>query len=167
MPQFKIDTAGVVARKAATGLQASEGVMLWKDLDAFTQGYIEAMFFTEEREHVDGEDIEESGSIPHNSCFGMIDAESLAGIVDYCKRFQETNAALLERAYELTTDNGMAYTAERAGHDLWLTSQGHGAGFWDRGLGEVGQELSDQCGFGKPFSEQYVETGDDGAIYVR
>lgn len=28
-----------------------------------------------------------------------------------------------------------------AGHDLWLTSQGHGAGFWDRGLPD---ELSEQ-----------------------
>lgn len=26
------------------------------------------------------------------------------------------------------------YTYERAGHDLWLTRNGHGAGFWDRGL---------------------------------
>lgn len=30
-----------------------------------------------------------------------------------------------------------------AGHDLRLTSGGHGAGFWDRGLGELGERLSD------------------------
>jgi len=29
------------------------------------------------------------------------------------------------------------------GHDLWLTRNGHGAGFWDRGLGELGERLSE------------------------
>lgn len=28
-------------------------------------------------------------------------------------------------------------------HDLWLTRCGHGAGFWDRGYGSVGDKLSD------------------------
>lgn len=32
---------------------------------------------------------------------------------------------------------------ESAGHDFALTRAGHGTGFWDRGLGEVGQRLSD------------------------
>lgn len=36
-----------------------------------------------------------------------------------------------------------SYTWEHVGHDFWLTSQGHGAGFWDRGLGEVGDTLTD------------------------
>lgn len=31
---------------------------------------------------------------------------------------------------------------EQAGHDFWLTRNGHGAGFWDRGLGELGERLS-------------------------
>lgn len=165
MPEFQMDKSGAVVGVEAKSLAPGE-VTLWKDLDAFTQGYIEAMFFTEEREHVDGEDIEESGSIPHNSCFGMIEAESLAAIVSYCKRFQDVNAALLERAYEHGGRNG-EYDAERAGHDLWYTSQGHGVGYWDRGLEDVGQELADQCGFGHAFTEQYVETGDDGVIHVR
>lgn len=28
-------------------------------------------------------------------------------------------------------------------HDYWLTRNGHGAGFWDRGLGDAGQRLTD------------------------
>jgi hypothetical protein len=28
------------------------------------------------------------------------------------------------------------------GHDLWLTAAGHGAGFWDRGLGAAGARLT-------------------------
>jgi len=49
------------------------------------------------------------------------------------------------------------------GHDLWLTRQGHGAGFWDRGLGEVGDKLSD---IAKGMGEKSVYIGDDGEIYV-
>jgi len=43
--------------------------------------------------------------------------------------------------------NGMARHAyspdEMFGHDLLLTRSGHGAGFWDRGLGELGDRLSE------------------------
>lgn len=31
---------------------------------------------------------------------------------------------------------------ERFGHDFWLTRNGHGAGFWDRGLGALGDTLT-------------------------
>ena len=50
--------------------------------------------------------------------------------------FMENHQTLL-----LATDE--SYTWEHVGHDFWLTSQGHGAGFWDRGLGEVGDTLTD------------------------
>lgn len=33
-------------------------------------------------------------------------------------------------------------TLEQLGHDLWLTSEGHGVGFWDRGLGKLGTKLT-------------------------
>lgn len=32
--------------------------------------------------------------------------------------------------------------AEQFAHDFWLTRNGHGAGFWDRGLGELGDKLT-------------------------
>lgn len=31
---------------------------------------------------------------------------------------------------------------DSAGHDFWLTRNGHGAGFWDRGLGGLGDRLT-------------------------
>ena len=43
---------------------------------------------------------------------------------------------------QATGDN---YTFEHIGRDFWLTSQGRGAGFWDRGLGEVGDILTDSA----------------------
>jgi hypothetical protein len=35
--------------------------------------------------------------------------------------------------------------AEYFGHDLYLTCSGHGAGFWDRGLRDLGETLSKVC----------------------
>jgi hypothetical protein len=47
------------------------------------------------------------------------------------------------------------------GHDFWLTRNHHGAGFWDRGLGERGDRLTDLAhGFGG--ADLYVT--DDGQI---
>ena len=44
-------------------------------------------------------------------------------------------------------------SAEMAGHDFALTRNGHGAGFWDRGLGEMGDMLSKEC---KPYGSHTV-----------
>jgi len=51
------------------------------------------------------------------------------------------------------------WTAEGAGHDFFLTRNGHGAGFWDRYWNETelcarGDALSDLC---KPYGETYEE----------
>jgi hypothetical protein len=48
------------------------------------------------------------------------------------------------------------------GHDFWLTRNHHGAGFWDRGLGDVGQQLTDACA---AFPEVDLYVGDDGKIH--
>lgn len=41
--------------------------------------------------------------------------------------------------------------SERLGHDLRLTSGGHGTGFWDRGLGELGDRLTKAVDLGTPY----------------
>lgn len=48
------------------------------------------------------------------------------------------------------------------GHDLWLTMQGHGAGFWDRGLGRLGDQLTKAA---KTFSAECWR-GRGGWIHV-
>lgn len=47
-------------------------------------------------------------------------------------------------------------------HDFFLTRTSHGAGFWDRGLGETGEELTELC---KKYSELSFVVGDDQKIY--
>ena len=54
------------------------------------------------------------------------------------------------------------YSAEHAGHDFALTRNGHGAGFWDRGLGEVGERLTEHA---HAFGSADLYLGDDGWLY--
>jgi hypothetical protein len=52
----------------------------------------------------------------------------------------------------------------RAGHDFWLTRQGHGAGFWDGDWPQAdGARLTDLAHAFGPF-ELYL--GDDGQIWA-
>lgn len=59
-------------------------------------------------------------------------------------------------------DTPECYTVEQAGHDFWLTRNGHGAGFWDRGLEDAGESLTQAC---EDYNEINVVLGDDGKIY--
>jgi hypothetical protein len=53
-------------------------------------------------------------------------------------------------------------TDEMLGHDLWLTRNHHGCGFWDRDLGELGDLLTELC---KMLGGVNLYVGDDGRIY--
>lgn len=54
---------------------------------------------------------------------------------------------LVQGVARFVTENALLLTGARvdpgqAGHDLILTANGHGAGFWDRGLGRAGERLT-------------------------
>lgn len=52
---------------------------------------------------------------------------------------------------------------EQIGHDFWLTRNGHGAGFWDRGLGELGEILTK---ISESFGEVDLYLGNDELIWI-
>lgn len=52
---------------------------------------------------------------------------------------------------------------KQLGHDLWLTRNRHGAGFWDRGLGEIGDKLTELA---RSYGDVTLYIGDDGKIYA-
>lgn len=72
-----------------------------------------------------------------------------------CEAFMDANAEDLA-----------SLDPEQAGHDFWLTRNGHGAGFWDRGLEEVGDRLAAACGWQTAFPEMNLYIGDDGKIHA-
>ena len=140
MPEFILDHGTSEASKA------------FRALDSFTQGYIEAAFFTST-----GPDNAEEGL--GEASFAEIAPASLTEVMAECAKFQTDNAYLLERACERSD-----YDWHRAGVDYWLTRNGHGAGFWDRKELEpdnLGDRLSDAC----RHHESNMYRGDDGLIY--
>lgn len=69
-----------------------------------------------------------------------------------CRQFCQDNAADLTEAEE------RGRPADHLGHDLWLTSAGHGVGFWDRqelDAGDLGQRLTDACK-DKPYANREI-----------
>ena len=49
------------------------------------------------------------------------------------------------------------------GVDFWFTRCGHGCGFWDRGMGELGDKLTDIAHYCGAVD---IYEGDDGLLYV-
>ena len=53
---------------------------------------------------------------------------------------------------------------EQLGHDLWLTRNGHGCGFWDGDYGDkLGRKLTDEC---KPYGGQHVLIDENGKLHL-
>ncbi len=89
--------------------------------------------------------------------------ETLARMASDCRAFFDANLADLETyVFEIRHNPNEGSPFDYAGHDFWLTRNGHGAGFWDRGLGELGERLTKAC---KPFRTVDLYVGDDGKIY--
>ena len=95
-------------------------------LDDFTQAYIEAALWSS----MDNSDPDTGGE-PLDANFRVedISIETQWKMYDECQEFQRKNAGLLARA---DYNNNQWNNAEMAGHDFWLTRNGHGSGFWDR-----------------------------------
>ncbi len=82
-----------------------------------------------------------------------------------CDRFIDANFADLAEANSLYVKRDGYGPAALAGHDFWLTRCGHGTGFWDRNLDEVGDRLHKACGHGTAFPNVDLYIGDDGKIH--
>jgi hypothetical protein len=171
MPKFILDTQGRVQIHNAPFVGAT---IAFDNLDGFTQGYIEALFFTNEAPQVTTrqfktkghqrkmEEGTADGCLPCDVGFDDLAPETLDLIIRDCKCFQELHGAALSEAY----NHESGYDDSQAGRDLWFTRCGHGVGFWDRGLGAIGDKLAKLCGYGTEFSNLDVCFGDDDKVYV-
>jgi hypothetical protein len=149
------DALDDMCREALRKGEFSEAALEWIEfysvdlpvlLDAFTRGYVESALWSSSDQG--GEPLDKNYDIDD------ITPEALATMAKDFANFQEASKELLEQS-ELTDDE--------AGHDFWLTRNGHGVGFWDRGLGEIGDKLSEAC---KPYGTSDLYVGDDGRLYV-
>ena len=95
----------------------------------------------------------------------LADDEFEDGHVDWSKEA----VAEMERAAELFYSKAEKLLQKtdgdprQHGYDFWLTRNGHGTGFWDRGYGDIGDKLT---AFAEKFGEVNVYKGDDGKAYI-
>lgn len=132
----------------------------YDDFDDFTKAYIEAALWSET------DNADPSGGEPLDANYDQSDIhpDSLQSIYEDCKKFQHENACLWEDG---ETGRGEYGIDAQAGHDYWLTRNGHGVGFWDREeiYGEDdAEELTDTC---KELGGCTIEVGDDGKLHFR
>lgn len=107
-----------------------------------------ALWSTPAEEEDDYEMLDEVFNISH------VEGEAEVKLIELIDKFFEKAGDLLD---------GYPMDAAQIGHDLILTTNGHGAGFWDRGLGELGQKLTAVC---EDLDEYTLYVGDDGNLYV-
>lgn len=120
------------------------------DFDTFTKAYLACMLWSSNDESTpDGGD-----PLDQNYDFSNLAPITSAKAWRECRNFQEAAKELI------------AGKEAQAGHDFWLTRNGHGAGFWDRPeiYGEANAEIltrmAKACGGEDPV------VGDDGMIYL-
>lgn len=112
-------------------------------LDTFTTAYIECILFA----GIDDNDQ----PLDKNYSASDFSTEAMEKVQADCRKFQTENAEMIANDLEI------------AGHDFWLTRNGHGAGFWDGDWDEHGSVLTAAA---KKFGECDVYAGDDGLIYL-
>lgn len=109
--------------------------------DRFTAAYLEAAEWT---------DAGPDSDIPEGA---DLSPEAIVQARIECEAFQSANVHTL----------ALAGTPEQNGHDFWLTRNGHGAGFWDRGYPfTVGKVLTDAA---EAAGSRSLYLGDDGLLY--
>jgi hypothetical protein len=127
------------------------GVLAGARVDTVTDQYLETALWSSTGE--DGEPLDDDHST--NDIAPAALAQARADV----ESFLESNAKPIDQAKALVP----TYDDASVAHDFWLTRNGHGAGFWDRGLGAVGDELTKNA---KPYGECDPYVGDDGLVYL-
>lgn len=119
----------------------------------FTAGYVNAMvwansYFEDEDEH----STLTSADLPDE-----VRRELETAAYDF---LEQPDAVRLIRSAKLLSSG---YTFASAGHDFALTRNGHGAGFWDRGLGDVGVQLTEMA---HAYGDSAILVNADGTFSV-
>lgn len=114
-------------------------------------GYVEALLWADTYIYSAPSDdpdmepeLEPAGSAHLEYDFFDFSDEDKEAIESFVREFVQENREDHEAYLRLptTSTHDEADTSELFGHDLLLTRNGHGAGFWDRGLGDLGDRLT-------------------------
>jgi hypothetical protein len=118
-------------------------------LTDFEKGYLIAALWSTSDD--DGEPLDQNYSIED------VEPGILSEIKKDCNLFVKQNEVILNMVCDKYN-----YSEEQAGHDFWLTRNGHGVGFLDREIGKYGDLLYKAA---KSWGGSDVYVGDDGKLY--
>jgi hypothetical protein len=116
----------------------------------FLRAYIHAAFWSSPL--YDEEGVEEGTLLESGNTEADLAPDALESMRQDCEAFISSAG-----------DDLVGMDPEQAGHDFWLTRNRHGAGFWDRGLGERGDRLT---ALAHPYGESTLYLDDEGRVHV-
>lgn len=127
----------------------SGGTIYGFDVENILSSFIEAGLWA-------SHDFDSGDNLDENYDFDDVSEESKEKIRTGIKQFLNDNHKILKK---------LAISEDSIGHDLFLDSQGHGVGFWDRGYGKDGETLSKSAS--AIFTEDSPYVGDDKKVYFK
>lgn len=159
-------------------------ISLTSTMDTFTRAYVECALWSESAElgdcnecgaeavlsdenekcsacHIGRLSGTDASFDSHGYTASNVDPDSLRRMILDCLRFQVD----FETELELWDEYGRG--PDKAGHDFWLSRNGHGTGFWDRFMdGDERQAVGDKLQAGaKAYGEVSLYLGDE-AIFL-
>lgn len=118
-----------------------------QDLEQMVNGYLEAAVWTDSPD--DGTE------------WGQLSQDATEKAKKDCQSF-----ALKAHLAGIPLESLKDAAYQQIGHDLWLTRNGHGAGFWDRPKMYNGQQIADHLSsLCKEMGGSALIQGDDGFLY--
>lgn len=57
-------------------------------------------------------------------------------------------------------------SAQDIGADIYFTCAGHGVGFWDRGLGQLGKVLTEMCHHNRIEVYAWIDDNDNNLLHI-
>lgn len=158
MGEYHLDPSGEV------------GAARFDDLSDIAQAYVTAMFWSNGGDGEPGTGNESGlwfecdGEHTSDARFGDLSAEALATLVADCEALEASDAFKAFAAWRKENDD--AADDSQVGHDLWLTRNGSGAGFWDRPESYYGPHQDALNNYAQALGGAWPYVGDDGKVYL-
>jgi hypothetical protein len=121
------------------------------ETEAFVSGYLAGICWA----NAIGEDHDESPEVTPYDLPESVEAELRQDARDFL------TGDHVEQLVRGAVRRLRGYSYESAGIDYALTRNGHGAGFWDRGLGMVGDALT---ALSRPYGSRSIMVNSEGEV---